>query len=63
MSFFMLSVFFHLDHLGTVSSKDVVLVPRVNALSANGSVNEQLVYLIADNGTFTKGFHYWNGTA
>ncbi|WP_131401756.1 hypothetical protein [Chryseobacterium sp. JM1] len=49
------------NHLGAVTSKDGVLVPRVNDLSASGSVNGQLVYLIADNGTFTKGFHYWNG--
>lgn len=50
------------NHLGTVTSDDGVLVPRVNALSASGSVNGQLVYLIANAGTFTKGFHYWDGT-
>ncbi|MCQ4141143.1 MULTISPECIES: hypothetical protein [unclassified Chryseobacterium] len=48
---------------GAVTSGDGVLVPRVNALSVNGSVNGQLVYLIADAGGFLKGFHYWNGTA
>ncbi|PWN59891.1 hypothetical protein [Chryseobacterium viscerum] len=48
---------------GAVTAQDGVLVPRVNALSTNGSVNGQLVYLIADAGGFTKGFHYWNGTA
>lgn len=49
------------NHLGTVSSNDGILVPRVNNLSVDGSVNGQLVFLIADNGTFTKGFHYWDG--
>ncbi|WP_126654159.1 hypothetical protein [Chryseobacterium aureum] len=51
------------NHLGTVSSADGVLVPRVNDLSVNGSVNGQLVYLISNAGSFTKGFYYWNGTA
>ncbi|MET3035946.1 hypothetical protein ABXT08_07590 [Chryseobacterium sp. NRRL B-14859] len=50
------------NHLGAVTAQDGVLVPRVNSLATNGSVNGQLVYLIADAGTFTKGFHYWNGT-
>ncbi|WP_312508514.1 hypothetical protein [Chryseobacterium culicis] len=50
------------NHLGAVTSKDGVLVPRVNDLSASGSVNGQLVYLIADSGVFKKGFYYWNGT-
>ncbi|RLJ31843.1 hypothetical protein CLU97_1284 [Chryseobacterium sp. 7] len=50
------------NHLGTVSPTDGVLVPRVNDLSVNGSVNGQLVYLISDTGSFTKGFYYWNGT-
>ncbi|KAB1228530.1 hypothetical protein [Chryseobacterium viscerum] len=48
---------------GAVTAQDGVLVPRVNALSTNGNVNGQLVYLIANAGGFTKGFHYWNGTA
>lgn len=51
------------NHLGAVTSKDGVLVPRVNDLSASGSINGQLVYLIADSGIFKKGFYYWNGTA
>ncbi|KAB1228615.1 hypothetical protein [Chryseobacterium viscerum] len=51
------------NHLGDVDPKDGILVPRVNALTVNGSVNGQLVYLIADSGAFIKGFHYWNGTA
>ena len=51
------------NHLGAVTSTDGVLVPRVNALSVSGTVNGQLVYLVADAGSFTKGFHYWNGTA
>ncbi|SHL26816.1 hypothetical protein [Chryseobacterium contaminans] len=50
------------NHLGTVTAQDGVLVPRVNSLSASGSVNGQLVYLIADAGGFIKGFHFWNGT-
>jgi hypothetical protein len=43
-----------------VTAADGVLVPRVNALTANGAEDGQLVFLIADNGTFKKGFHYWN---
>lgn len=50
------------NHLGTVTAQDGVLIPRVNSLSVNGSVNGQLVYLVADSGTFLQGFHYWNGT-
>ncbi|MCY1662913.1 tail fiber domain-containing protein [Chryseobacterium sp. SL1] len=48
---------------GAVSANDGILVPRVNSLATNGSINGQLVYLVADAGTFTRGFHYWNGTA
>ncbi|REC52840.1 MULTISPECIES: hypothetical protein [Chryseobacterium] len=47
---------------GAVSANDGILVPRVNSLATSGSTNGQLVYLIADAGTFTKGFHYWNGS-
>ncbi|WP_428069935.1 hypothetical protein [Chryseobacterium gambrini] len=47
---------------GTVNANDGILVPRVNSLAASGSTNGQLVYLVADAGTFTKGFHYWNGS-
>ncbi|UHO39609.1 hypothetical protein H5J24_05860 [Chryseobacterium capnotolerans] len=50
------------NHLGAVTAQDGVLVPRVNSLTTNGTVNGQLVYLIADAGAFTKGFHFWNGT-
>ncbi len=48
---------------GAVAAKDGILVPRVSDLAANGSVNGQLVYLVADAGSFTKGFYYWNGSA
>jgi len=51
------------NHNGTVTAKDGVLVPRVNSLAVNGSVNGQLVYLITDAGSFTQGFYYWNGSA
>lgn len=47
---------------GAVSANDGILVPRVNSLAINGSINGQLVYLVADAGTFARGFHYWNGT-
>ncbi len=50
-----------LNHLGAVSPTDGVTVPRVSDLAAAGIANGQLVYLIADNGSFTKGFHYWDG--
>ncbi len=48
---------------GAVAAKDGILVPRVSDLAANGSVNGQLVYLVADAGSFIKGFYYWNGSA
>lgn len=55
------------NHTGTtpgdVTAKDGVLVPRVSSLLTNGTVNGQLVYLVADNGSFAKGFHYWDGAA
>ncbi len=50
------------NHLGAVTSTDGILVPRVNAINVNGLVNGQLVYLVADAGSFTKGFWYWNGS-
>ncbi|MCB9201845.1 MAG: hypothetical protein H6604_02185 [Flavobacteriales bacterium] len=51
------------NHLGAVTGTDGILVPRVNDLTTAGTVNGQLVYLVADAGSFTKGFHYWNGSA
>ena len=45
------------NHLGAVTGNDGILVPRVNDLTANGTKEGQLVYLI------NSGFHYWNGTA
>ncbi|WP_442846105.1 PA14 domain-containing protein [Leeuwenhoekiella sp. H156] len=51
------------NHLGAVSETDGILVPRVNALTSSGTVDGQLVYLIADNGSFSKGFHYWDAGA
>lgn len=48
---------------GAVSAKDGVLVPRVNNLTASGSVDGQLVYLTANSGSFQKGFDNWNGSA
>ncbi|MDQ0065264.1 hypothetical protein [Chryseobacterium lathyri] len=45
------------NHLGAVTGNDGILVPRVNDLTANGTKEGQLVYLI------NTGFHYWNGTA
>ena len=49
---------------GGVAATDGVLVPRVSDLATNGTINGQLVYLVADTTTpaFTKGFYYWNGT-
>lgn len=49
------------NHNGPVTGTDGVLVPRVNDLSTAGTQNGQLVYLIANAGGFTQGFHYWNG--
>lgn len=51
----------HTTTPGTVDPGDGILVPRVNSLSVNGTVNGQLVYLIANSGSFNRGFHYWNG--
>lgn len=50
------------NHLGTVTSNDGILVPRVNSLATNGSSNGQLIYLISDASPYFQGFHYWNGT-
>ncbi|RNA61559.1 hypothetical protein D1631_06255 [Chryseobacterium nematophagum] len=50
------------NHLGPVTANDGILVPRVTDLITNGTVNGQLVYLVADSGTVTKGFYFWNGT-
>ncbi|MCQ4142621.1 hypothetical protein [Chryseobacterium sp. EO14] len=50
------------NHLGAVTAKDGILVPRVSNLTTNGSVSGQLVYLVADAGSFSKGFYYWNGS-
>ncbi|MCQ4142620.1 fibrobacter succinogenes major paralogous domain-containing protein [Chryseobacterium sp. EO14] len=50
------------NHLGAVTAKDGILVPRVSDLTTNGSVNGQLVYLVADTGSFSKGFYYWDGS-
>jgi hypothetical protein len=47
------------NHLGAVTATDGITAPRVNDLATNGTVDGQLVYLIADAGTFSKGFHYW----
>ncbi|WBX95542.1 hypothetical protein [Chryseobacterium gambrini] len=48
---------------GVVDAVDGILVPRVTALNVNGTVNGQLVYLIANSGSFNKGFYYWDGVA
>ena len=50
------------NHEGAVTANDGILVPRVNNLSANGTQDGQLVYLIVNSGTFQKGFHNWNTT-
>lgn len=50
------------NHNGTVTATDGILAPRVNSLATAGSLDGQLVYLIADVGNFKQGFHYWNGS-
>ncbi|WP_300672659.1 hypothetical protein [Soonwooa sp.] len=50
-----------INHLGTVSPADGILAPRVSSLSVNGTINGQLVYLIADAAPYFQGFHYWDG--
>ena len=49
------------NHLGPVTEKDGILVPRVSDLVTNGIINGQLVYLISDNASYIKGFYYWDG--
>jgi hypothetical protein len=61
------------NHLGSASPQDGLLVPRVSDLANGGIEDGQLLFLIADwtddNGTpaitsddvvLTKGFHYWD---
>jgi len=56
---------------GANTSKDGILIPRVNNLSESGLENGQLLFLInnitgtgtATNPQFTKGFHYWDSAA
>lgn len=49
------------NHLGPVTSKDGILIPRVTDLVNNGTVESQLVYLANNSGIYVKGFYYWNG--
>jgi len=62
-----------INHLGSASPEDGLLVPRVSDLSNDGMVSGQLLFLIADwtddNGTpsdtsddilLSKGFHFWD---
>ena len=51
------------NSLGSVTSGDGLLVPRINSLATNGSINGQLVYLVENAGAFNKGFYYWNGAS
>lgn len=64
------------NHLGSASPQDGLLVPRVSDLANGGIEDGQLLFLIADwtddNGTpaitsddvvLTKGFHYWDADA
>ncbi len=46
------------NHLGSVSSNDGVLVPRVTDLNIDGLTNGQLVYLVGGD----EGFYYWKDT-
>lgn len=50
------------NHNGAVTATDGLLVPRVNDLTVNGSVNGQLVYLITTSNSLVQGFYYWNGS-
>ncbi len=51
------------NHQGANTATDGILIPRVASLGVNGTVNGQLIYLVADDATngFSKGFHYWSG--
>jgi Chaperone of endosialidase len=51
------------NHLGAVTATDGITAPRVNDLATAGTIDGQLVYLTANAGTFSKGFHFWNGSA
>lgn len=48
---------------GIAAPDDGLLVPRVNSIANNGTVEGQLVFLTTNQGTFSKGFHFWNGTS
>jgi len=63
------------NHLGSLSSTDGVLVPRVTDLVSDGNENGQLVFLntdwintmstpsTVDDINYFMGFHYWNATS
>lgn len=51
------------NHLGAVTAKDGILIPRVANLSVNGSTDGQLIYLTTSTASYTKGFHYWDSGA
>jgi hypothetical protein len=52
------------NHNGALTAKDGVLVPRVNAIAANGTEIGQLVYLTANDtaNNLQQGFYFWDGT-
>ncbi len=52
------------NHQGANTATDGLLIPRVNSLGVNGTVNGQMIYLTANDATngFSKGFHYWTGS-
>ncbi|WP_405326444.1 PA14 domain-containing protein [Leeuwenhoekiella sp. LLG6367-2.1] len=51
------------NHLGAVTAKDGILIPRVANLSVNGSTDGQLIYLTTSTASYSKGFHYWDSGA
>jgi hypothetical protein len=49
------------NHKGAVTATDGILVPRVNDLTTDGTVNGQLVYLTENATNRSLGFYFWNG--
>ncbi|MAN59915.1 MAG: hypothetical protein CMC08_08800 [Flavobacteriaceae bacterium] len=48
------------------SNKDGILIPRINALpdvNPGSAQNGMMVFLTTNDGTYSKGFHYWDDPA
>lgn len=48
--------------LGNFTTKDGLLIPRVNQLASNGVEDGQLIFLIENKNGYQRGFYYWETT-